>query len=60
MTKKERLYKFRTELLDNLINILNTKDLSEKEIFLNEITYLRQILFESKELEKLIGETENE
>lgn len=58
MTKKERLYQFRIKLLDNLINILNTKDLSEKEIFLNEISYLRQILFESNELEELLGENE--
>ena len=54
MKYNEKLIKFRIKLLDNLTNIIKTSHASEKEIYLMELDYLRQILFQSKELENLL------
>lgn len=59
MNKKQTLTEFRSKLLDNLLNIeLTTHDTNMAEVFFNELQYLQQILFDSKELERLVGEQE--
>lgn len=55
---KEKLQAFRSKLLDNLLNIELTTHDSVEQVFFNELQYLQQILFDSKELEKLLGEKE--
>lgn len=58
MTNKEKLQEFRSKLLDNLLNIELTTHDSVEQVFFNELQYLQQILFDSKELEQLLGEKE--
>ena len=55
----DKIFKFRRELLENLGNIIKTSDFdTPAELYKMELDYLKQILFESKELEKLLGEKE--
>lgn len=55
----DKIFKFRRELLDNLQNIVETSDCdTAAELYKMELDYLKKILFESKELERLIGEKE--
>lgn len=59
MTNKDKIFNFRHELLVNLDNIVKTSDCdTSAELYKMELDYLKKILFESKELEKLLGEKE--
>ena len=54
-----KIFKFRKELLDNLENIVKTSDCdTTAELYKMELDYLKKILFDSKELERLVGEHE--
>lgn len=55
----DKIFKFRRELLENLLNIVKTSDCENTvELYKMELEYLTKILFESKELEKLLGDKE--
>lgn len=55
----DKIFKFRRELLDNLYNIVQTSDYNNiAEVYKMELDYLKKILFESKELERLLGDKE--
>ena len=55
----DKIFKFRRELLENLSNIISTSgDVSPQELYKMELDYLKKILFESKELERLLGDKE--
>lgn len=55
----DKLFNFRHELLVNLDNIVKTSDCeTQAELYKMELDYLKKILFESNELERLIGEKE--
>lgn len=58
---KKNIYDFRLKLSDNLLNIIRTGGAeSPAELYKMELDYLKKVLFESRELENLIRENENE
>ena len=59
MKNWEKIFNFRHELLVNLGNIIKTSNFeTPAELYKMELDYLKKILFDSKELERLIGEKE--
>lgn len=59
MKNQDKIFNFRHELLVNLDNIVKTSDCeSRAELYKMELDYLKKILFESKELERLLGDKE--
>ena len=58
---KKSIYDLRLKLSDNLLNIIETGGAqSPAELYKMELDYLKKVLFESRELENLLGESENE
>lgn len=56
---KKNIYDFRLKLSDNLLNIIQTGGAeSPAELYKMELDYLKKVLFESRELENLLGEKE--
>lgn len=54
---KKSIYDFRLKLSDNLLNIISTGGAqSPAELYKMELDYLKKVLFESRELENLLGE----
>ena len=61
MKNQDKIFNFRHELLVNLENIVKTSDCENTaELYKMELDYLKKVLFESRELENLLGESENE
>lgn len=57
MKKWEKIFNFRHELLTNLENIIKCSD-GDIDMYKMELEYLKKILFDSQELEKLLGDKE--
>ena len=54
MTKQMKLAEFRIKLIDKWVEVANNNK-SNLESFADQLDFLRNFLFESDELEKLLG-----